>query len=321
MDVDQRNTVADITDAARPSNQKSPSSMPSVPVLAPPFDKSVGVGLLLPHENDTARASTHLRQDANRTSQEFTPLASLSGLPTVLVSLVGEFLLYREALRLARSSKQMKPQLKTVAVWDCVPMSKLVRRSSVVGKFKRVEVCDIKEMAHLPTSLTSLTFGDRFNQSIDELPLPSSLTNLELGFRFDHPVTGLKLPESLTSLSFGYWFDQPIADLTLPPSLMRLTFGCGFNQSIAQLNLPPSLTSLTFGDYFDHPISDLKLPASLRSLTFGDFFNQPVCDLRLPSSLTSLRFGHSFKQPVDGLKLPLTLTHLEIADNSGRSII
>ena len=58
-------------------------------------------------------------------------------------------------------------------------------------------------------SLTQLTFGANFNQSVEHLP--ASLTQLTFGFCFNRRVENL--PVSLTQLTFGGKFNQPVENL------------------------------------------------------------------------------------------------------------
>jgi hypothetical protein len=116
-----------------------------------------------------------------------------------------------------------------------------------------------------------LTFGNYFNQSVDNLP--SSIKYLTFGDDFNQSVD--KLPSSITYLKFGHIFNQSVDKL--PLSIKYLKFGRDFNQPVN--NLPP-LTHLTFGDAFNQPVNNL--PLSLTNLTFEHDFNQPVD--KLPSS-------------------------------------
>ena len=56
-------------------------------------------------------------------------------------------------------------------------------------------------------SLQSLSFGDDFNQSMDNVALPSGLQSLTFGARFSQSMDNFALPEGLRSLTFGLWED------------------------------------------------------------------------------------------------------------------
>ena len=88
---------------------------------------------------------------------------------------------------------------------------------------------DGRYLLHLPRSLATLSFNQRFNRSLAQMTLPS---------RMQH-------------LSFGYDFNQSLQAVTLPSSLKSLSFGCKFNQTLERVTLPRSLSSLSFGDQFN----------------------------------------------------------------------
>ncbi len=150
-------------------------------------------------------------------------------------------------------------------------------------------------------NLTDLTFGDDFNQSVDNLP--NGIIHLTFGRDFDKPVD--KLPNSITHLTFGYWFNQSVDHL--PNSITHLTFGDWFNQLVDKL--PDSITHLTFGSRFNQSVDNL--PKSITHLIFGRIFNQLVDNI--PNSITHLIFGFYFNRLVN--KLFTNLRYLSIPLN------
>ena len=62
----------------------------------------------------------------------------------------------------------------------------------------------------LPSSLQSLAFGDRFNQSLERVTLPSSLQSLSFGFEFNQSLKRVSLPSSLQCLNFCFSFDRSL---------------------------------------------------------------------------------------------------------------
>ena len=132
----------------------------------------------------------------------------------------------------------------------------------------------------------------------DTLPkaFPPNITHITFSQRFQQPVDNL--PDSVTHLTFGREFNQPIDNL--PPSVTHLTFGTWFNQPVEQL--PPNVTHLTFGYWFNQPVDNL--PSSITHITFGYRFNQPVHNL--PPSLKRLeiskRYPHEVHVP-EGCKI------------------
>lgn len=140
----------------------------------------------------------------------------------------------------------------------------------------------VKQDQHLPSCLTHLRFGDRFNQRVD------------------------CLPSRLTHLIFGDNFNQPVDHL--PSSLTHLTFGACFNQRVDRL--PVTLRSLVFGEKFDRVIN--CLPVNLVTLRVGLQFTRPVH--RLPGSLEELNFcsSNNFCSSLDFL--PFSLGHLTLSE-------
>ena len=148
----------------------------------------------------------------------------------------------------------------------------------------------------LPPSLKCITFGDRFNQSVDELP--GSLTHLKFGKCFNKSVD--QLPGSLTDLIFGWNFNQSVDQL--PGSLTHLKFGGEFNRPVDGL-LPPSLKRLTFGYRFNQPVD--KLPQGLEVLKFlGRYFSHSLGNL--PRGIKDLEIPNCYKGLLWDCKLTIT---------------
>lgn len=109
--------------------------------------------------------------------------------------------------------------------------------------------------------LTHLTFGDKFNQNVDTLPV--TLKWLMFGNSFNQSVDNL--PTALIGLTFGHNFNQKVDKL--PAALRRLTFGMYLKID----NLPASLTDLTLGWVFNQSVGLLLI--GLKKLEFGLAFN------------------------------------------------
>ena len=122
-------------------------------------------------------------------------------------------------------------------------------------------------LQHLPCSLAKLTFGEDFNQSLEQVTLPSCLKSLSFGRNFDQSLERVTLPSTLQSLSFGFHFNQSLERVTLPPTLQSLSFGDLFNESLEQVTLPSSLQSLSFGHSFNQSLEQVTLPWSLESFS------------------------------------------------------
>jgi len=70
----------------------------------------------------------------------------------------------------------------------------------------------------LPSSITHLTFGDKFNQTVDNLP--PSLTHLIFGYYFNQPVD--LLPHSLLFLKFGFFLINLLINFLFLSTLLYL---------------------------------------------------------------------------------------------------
>ena len=128
-------------------------------------------------------------------------------------------------------------------------------------------------------SLESLTFGDRFNQGLEQVTLPKNLRSLTFGCDFNQSLAQVALPNSLRNLPFGSDFNESLERVTLPDGLQSLTFGSGFKQSLERVILPSNLQSLNFGARFNQSLERVILGDALQSLTFGDRFNRRLCDV------------------------------------------
>ena len=116
----------------------------------------------------------------------------------------------------------------------------------------------------LPQKVTGLLlFGNNFNGFLEEQVLPSNLTQLEFGMKFNQPLPKV-LPMQLRKLVLGDSFNQSLP--VLPASLLVLSVGRKFNQPLT--TLPDSLTQLFLGDDFEK-IQFLSWPASLTHLKLG----------------------------------------------------
>lgn len=172
---------------------------------------------------------------------------------------------------------------------------------------------------HLPASLEMLTFGRKFNQSLEGVAFPGSLQGLAFGDSFNRTMLGVTLPSGLRSLTFGSDFNQSLWGVTLPACLQDLTLGERFNHSIQGVRLPSSLTMLTFGSDFNQSLEGVRFPCTLRHLTFGIRFNQSMDRVALPNSLQNLSFGSDFNCGLEGVTLPPSLQSLTCERMSGQN--
>jgi len=130
----------------------------------------------------------------------------------------------------------------------------------------------------LPDKLEKLTFGNYFDQPLDNLP--ESLIQLDLGENFTQYLDNL--PHHLEYLEIGHQFNHPINNL--PMKLTHLKIGKSFNHPID--NLPPNLVLLKFYHHscFNNPINNL--PNKLQTIELGSAFYQDINNL--PDSLEKI---------------------------------
>jgi len=166
-----------------------------------------------------------------------------------------------------------------------------------------------------PANLQDLTFGQRFNQTLEGVKMPN-LQSLKLGASFNQNMAKVSLPDSqferleLLTLPAGLQSlicVHSLEGVAWPINLQYLTFGFGFNESLVHATLPDGLQSLTFGERFNKSLEHVILPASLQSLTSSEAFNQGLERVTLPSGLQDLTFDDSFNQSLDGVTWPIGL--------------
>ncbi|EGC38540.1 hypothetical protein DICPUDRAFT_28495, partial [Dictyostelium purpureum] len=229
-----------------------------------------------------------------------------------------------------------KEYLKSVIILDCNEDEKIAKLNKILESLPNIKSLESPRdfNRELPqqefTKLEAVTFGSHFNSGFVCCTLPvisiaENLTSLHFGDNFNQPID-LVLLQNLKTLSFGSNFNQKIKSGTLPDSLRILKFGAHYNQEMDNAVFPKSLESLTFSTCFNKKIfqkrgcsgSDGKGgiissilgktlcrssskkyyrdEVNLKSLEFGDYFNLPLKNIRLPSSLTLLKFGSNFNQ-------------------------
>eukprot|EP00435_Cladocopium_sp_Y103_P033451 s1232_g8.t1 len=155
----------------------------------------------------------------------------------------------------------------------------------------------------LPTGLHSLTFGKDFNQTLEHVTFPCGLRSLTFGRSFNCRLQNVILPSSLQTLTLGGGFVQSFQGVTLPDGLLNLTFGAGFNQNLDEFSWPCCLQNLTFGELFDQSLDKVAWPSNLQVMTFGAAFNQSLERVAWPCSLRSLTLGEEFNQSLQDVRL------------------
>ena len=143
----------------------------------------------------------------------------------------------------------------------------------------------------LPYSITRLTFGFNFNQSIENI-IPDSVIWLTFGFCFNQSIQR-SVPNSVKYLEFGYHFNQPIFG-SIPNSVKYLTFGCEFDLCIENC-LPNSVTHLKFNNissyenlkYIPDSVNHLVIryisecPTQIMDLLLDKFFIKETCSVEV----------------------------------------
>ena len=74
--------------------------------------------------------------------------------------------------------------------------------------------------------------------------------SITFGYKFNQSLQGVTWPASLQTIIFGYEFNQSLQGVTWPASLQTITFGTAFNQTLQGVTWPASLQTITFGYKF-----------------------------------------------------------------------
>ncbi|GAM28332.1 hypothetical protein SAMD00019534_115080, partial [Acytostelium subglobosum LB1] len=167
----------------------------------------------------------------------------------------------------------------------------------------------------LPVALSSLTFGNNFNQIIVVGSLPPSLTTLcfTLYSKYNHPFIPGSLPSLLINLTLGEKYNQSFSSGSLPSSLLHPSFpnNSKYDHDFQSNVLPYSLQTLLLGPSFKKSLNNC-LPQSLLSLTLGEVYNLPIFENTLPKGLRVLKFGYWYTQPMSPGVLPNSIVDLSL---------
>jgi len=189
-------------------------------------------------------------------------------------------------------------------------LEKTLRNSKyIVDLFDTSKKYDESCSVLLETNMTHLTFGAKFNQSVDNLPY--GITHLTFGNEFNQPIDNL--PNSINFLTFkseyvSNKFNQLIDNL--PNSITHLVLGYCFNKTIDFL--PNSITHLTLGQKFNQNVDNL--PINLKVLTFGMNFNKPINNLPKTLEKISLRYTTNYQHLIENL--PNSVKELDLGNYS-----
>lgn len=178
------------------------------------------------------------------------------------------------------------------------------------------------------TNLIRLQFNDKFNKSIKDC-IPTTVTSLVFGESFNQPLMNINndstvyyyIPLSLECLILSGDFNQEFL-APLPDSLKYLGLLGIFNKPLSYIDcygnkkpvIPNNLINLHLGSCFNQNIQNC-LPYNLKFLHLGKNFNQPLkyFDINiLPDNLKYLRLGYCFNQDLNNC-LPQNLVKLSLS--------
>jgi len=144
-------------------------------------------------------------------------------------------------------------------------------------------------------SITHLTFGSHFNQSVDSLQ--NFITHLTFGDCFNQPVTNLLNNQTqLQAITFGYEFNQKF---DIPSNIKIIKLNCN-NKYIID-NLPNNIEELYLDWKFNLELDNL--PNSIKIIKFYPYcsFNKQLNNL--PKSLEQIHVSKSLQNNIENLNL------------------
>ncbi|KAM9980871.1 hypothetical protein ACTFIY_003166 [Dictyostelium cf. discoideum] len=172
----------------------------------------------------------------------------------------------------------------------------------------------------IPDTCKSITFID-FDQQLTRNIIGNSLTSIDFGNEFNQSLSDTNgipwLPRSLKSLTFGESFQHSIHRDELPPSLTSLILDPKYQGVILYGSIPKSVTTLHY--YFDsrrgtNKLDSTSIPGGTTSLEFDSFFNQTIEKGMIPHNVTSLIFM-SGNYKIESNSLPISIKTLHLGRN------
>jgi len=134
----------------------------------------------------------------------------------------------------------------------------------------------VSDLTYLPIFVKYLTFGDCFNQPINNC-IPSSVTHLVFCWDFNQPIDNC-IPSSVTHLVFCNKFNQPVKN-NIPESVINLTFRFDFYYG-KNFYIPPTVITINvilFDEESDFIIQ--RIPHSVKEI---NFFYEGWTDCEIP---------------------------------------
>jgi hypothetical protein len=123
----------------------------------------------------------------------------------------------------------------------------------------------------LPVSITDLTLGTTYNETISQLALPKCLQRLTLGRMYNKMIGIGVLPDTLTYLDLGFEFDQPLLRNSLPQSLTWLRLSTMYRTSIKTEVLPQRLRTLHLSRCLRQSELSGVIPVSIQTIYVGEY--------------------------------------------------
>ncbi|EAL70211.1 hypothetical protein DDB_G0274637 [Dictyostelium discoideum AX4] len=201
---------------------------------------------------------------------------------------------------------------------NCYPMPQIVENIEM-------RCSDIILGEHwIPDTCKSITFID-FDQQLTRNIIGNSLTSIDFGNEFNQSLSDTNgipwLPRTLKSLTFGKLFQHSIHRDEIPPSLTSLLLDPKYQGVILYGSIPKSVTTLHC--YFDSKDGTCKfdstsVPGGTTSLEFDYFFNQTIEKGVISNNVTSLKFG-SGNHKLEPDSLPISIKTLHLGRNKDYS--
>lgn len=171
---------------------------------------------------------------------------------------------------------------KKFITYNDLHIFKKIRRLSYADSFTNLKIKTISELKFLSSNVKKITFDDSFDEDIRGL-IPSTITHLTFGFKFNQYINRSKIliyttdgfenvirdaiPSSVTHLIFGERFNQEIIN-SIPSSVTHLTLGINYYKFISSNTIPPSVTHLTLKNTSKKAIN--FIPNTVKELIIGD---------------------------------------------------
>ncbi|KAM9990378.1 hypothetical protein ACTFIY_006426 [Dictyostelium cf. discoideum] len=188
------------------------------------------------------------------------------------------------------------------------------------NNFNNLISCELK----LPNSITTLEFGDQFNQEINENTFINchGLKNLKFGKSFSKVLSLNNIPNFIEKLIIPFKTKLLITDQQLFNKFYSIENQLKLNNNHLRINCKHILNNDNNNNN-NNNISEFKFPINCNSVTFEDNSYIEYVNRILPNSIKYLEFGENFrneKSPdqfnkrltIRARDIPRRTTHLSI---------